>query len=103
MWSDIRIGPDLLGATRMRHRTAAGGADLLGVFPQISRGEIRLARLPAGGALVELGLAELDLERALLGVDRDHVAVAQQPDRTAHRRFRPDMTNAEAARCARKP
>src|SRR5262245_9694783 len=98
MRSDIRIGPDLLGATRVRHGTAARIADLLGVFPQITRGEIHLARRPGGAALVELGLVELNLERALLGVDRDDVAVAQQPDRAAHGRFRPDMANAESAR-----
>src|SRR5215467_5631443 len=64
-WSDIRIGPDLLGATRMGHGTAARVADLLGVLPQIARGEIRLPRLPGGAPLVELGLGELDVERAL--------------------------------------
>ena len=38
--------------------------------------------------------------RALVGVDRDDVAVAQKRDRAADRRLRPDMADAEAARRA---
>jgi hypothetical protein len=45
-------------------------------------------------------LVELDIERAGGGVDDDHVAVAQQADRAADRRLRPDMADAEAARGA---
>src|ERR1700704_597379 len=100
--SDIRIGPGLCRAARMGHRTATRGADLLGIFPQISRSEVGLFRLPAFTALVELGLGELDVERAFVGVDLDDVTVAQQRDRSADRCFRPDMADAKAARRAGK-
>src|SRR5689334_15393919 len=86
----------------MRHRALLGIADRLRVFPERARLVFVLPRLPALAPLGELGLAELDLDRALLGVDRDHVAVAQQGDRPAHRRLRADMADAEAARRARE-
>src|SRR5262245_41034963 len=63
--SDIRIGPDLLGATRMRHGTAARRADLLGIFPKVPRAEIRLARLPAGAPRSEEHTSELQSLRHL--------------------------------------
>ena len=44
--------------------------------------------------------AELDVERALLGVEHDHVAVAQKRDRSANRGLRPDMADTESARRA---
>src|SRR5262249_2497356 len=93
----------LLGAARMRYGSAARVADLLGIFPQIARGEIRRPHLPAGAARVELGLVELDVERALVGVDVDDVAVADERNRAADGRLGPDMADAEAARCAGKP
>src|SRR5580658_322745 len=101
--SDIRIGPDLRGAARVRDRPAQRRTDLLGVFPQISGREIRLARRPAGATPIELGGIELHVERARMGVDLDDVAIAHQRDRPADRRLRPDMADAEAARRAREP
>src|SRR5712691_5839653 len=98
--SDIRIAPDLCRPAGMGDGTATRGAHLLGVFPQIARGELGLFRLPGLTALVELGLAQPDGERALLRVELDDVAVLEVRDRTAHRRFRPDMADAEAACCA---
>ena len=60
------------------------------------------ARLPAPGAVRELGRGELDVERAGLGVDVDDVAVLEQADRAADRRLGADMADAEAARGARE-
>src|SRR6185503_21095101 len=37
------------------------------------------------------------------GVDRDDIALPQEPDRTTLRRFGAHMTDAETARCAREP
>src|SRR5262249_937602 len=65
--SNIRIGLGFGGAAGMGHGAATRGPDLLGVFPQIARGAIRLSRRPAGTALVELGLVEPDVERAIDG------------------------------------
>src|SRR6185312_2612602 len=77
-----------------------GVAHRLGVFPDRARLVLVAARLPALAPLGQLGLAQLDRDGALLGVDRDHVAVLQQRDRPAHRGLRPDMSDAEAARRA---
>src|SRR6185437_9199045 len=69
----------------------------LRVFPQGARLIVVLARLPGLAPRRQLGIAELDIERARLGIDGDDVAVAQQADRAADRRFRADMADAEAA------
>ena len=45
-------------------------------------------------------LRQVDVERALLAVELDDVAVAQQRDRAADCGFRADMADAEAARAA---
>src|SRR5262245_21299041 len=95
--SDVRIARLLDRPAGMGHRARARGSHLLGVLPQISRGEFRRARLPCLGARLELSLAELDVERALDGVDGDDVAVAHMRDRPADGGLRTHMTNAEAA------
>ena len=56
-----------------------------------------LARLPFGPALRQFLVGEFHVDGALDGVDRDDVAVLEQPDRAAHGRLRPDMADAEAA------
>src|SRR5262245_21689609 len=95
--SDVRIARLLDRPARMGHRARARGSHLLGVLPQISRGELRRARLPCLGARLEFSLAELDVEGALDGVDGDDVAIAHMRDRPADRGLRTHMTNAEAA------
>src|SRR5260221_10036300 len=90
---DMRLG---LGAG-MGHGALLGVADGLRVFPQGARLVVVPARLPFLAARRQLGIAELDTERAGLGVQGDDVAVAQQPDRTADRRLGSDMADAEAA------
>src|SRR5258705_9037368 len=61
---------------------------------------VGLARLPFGSALSQLRIGQLYVKCPDVGVDLDDVAVAQQRDRAADRRFRPDMADAEAARRA---
>src|SRR5258706_11332002 len=95
--SKIRVAVDLGLGAGMRHRALLGVADRLGVAPQRARLVLVLARLPRLLALGQLGVAELDIERARLGVDRDHVAVLQERDRSADRGLRPDMADAEAS------
>src|SRR5258705_5748491 len=58
---------------------------------------VGLARLPFGFALSQLRIGQLYVKCPDVGVDFDDIAVAQQRDRAADRRFRPDMADAEAA------
>src|SRR6516165_11445071 len=60
-------------------------------------------RLPRPVPLGQLGIAQCYVDRALLCVDRDRLAVADQTDRPADRGLRPDMADAEAVRGAREP
>ena len=52
-------------------------------------------RLALARTLLQLGFRQLDFERSFIGVDFDHVTVAQEPDRPAERRLRPDMADTE--------
>src|SRR5215469_14813810 len=94
---DIGVYMGLRFASRMGDGALLGVAHRLGVAPERPRLVVMAARLPRLAALGQLALAEIDLERALLGVEADDVAVLQQADRAAHRRLRPDMADAEAA------
>src|SRR5260221_2463446 len=89
-----------LGGAGVGHGALLGVADGLGVAPEGAVLVFVLARLPGLAAGRQLGVAEGDLDGALIGVDGDEVAVAQQRDGAADRRFRPDMADAEAARRA---
>src|SRR3972149_181457 len=95
--SAIRITRLLARPARMGHRAIDGRTHLLGVFPQITGTEFGLARLPLRLALGEFVIRKLDVDRALVGIEFDDVAVADQGDRPADRRLRPDMADAEAA------
>src|SRR5438128_2638030 len=95
--SDVRIARLLGRSAGMGHRALARRPNLLEVFPQVAGSEFGAPRLPRLGAGVELSLGELDLEGALLGVEGDDVAVANQRDRPADGGFRAHMADAEAA------
>src|SRR5271154_2915785 len=69
--SDVGVAVGLGLAAGMGHRALLGVADGLGVAPQGARLEVVLARLPGLLARGQLGVAELDVERARHGVDRD--------------------------------
>src|ERR1700675_1915217 len=86
----IRITRLLGTAARMGYRAIARRSDLLGVFPQIARRIFLGSRLPGLGAGSKLAVAQLDVERALLGIEFDDVAVANEPDRAAHGGLRHD-------------
>src|SRR3984957_674722 len=96
----IRITRILGTAARMGHRAITRRPDLLGIFPQIARPIFLGARLPGLGAGGKLGVAQLDVQRALLGIELDDVAVTKKPDRTTHGGLRPDMADAKTARRA---
>src|SRR4029079_17116057 len=100
--SNVRITLFLPRPAGMRHRTVDGGTHLLGVLPQIAGAVIVLARLPLRLALGEFLGGAFHVERTLHRIDLDDVAVADQPDRAADRRLRPDMADAEPARGARE-
>src|SRR5215469_10455758 len=84
----------------MHDRALFGIADGLGIAPDRARLIFGLLGLPGLAAACELGGAQLDIERALGGVDLDDVAILQQADWPADRRLRTDMADAEAARAA---
>src|SRR5688500_12799880 len=92
-----RLLPD---RTRMRHRAGARRRDRLAVAPDRAGLVLREARLPRGLALRQLVVRQLDLDRALVSVDLDDIAILQQANRSADRRFRRDVADAEAARRA---
>src|SRR5262245_13035507 len=100
--SDVRIALFLNRPARVGDGAAARRSDLLGVFPQITGGELFGARLPVARPLFELAFGQLDVERARDRVDLDDVAVTQQADGSTDRRFRPDMADAKTAGGARE-
>src|SRR5689334_7249806 len=102
MLLDVRIARRLGHSARMGQCAVARWSDLLGVFPQVTGSEFGSARLPILRAPIELSLAELDVERAALRIERDDVTVAHERDRAANRRLRTDMADAKAARGAGK-
>src|SRR5205807_8685442 len=97
---DIGVDVALLFGSRMGDRSSLGIADLLRVSPQCSGLIIGFARLPGAAAFIQLGVAELDSDPSRLGIDGNDVAIAQQRDRTADRRLRAYMADAEAAGAA---
>src|SRR5215475_232541 len=91
----VRITLFLGSAARMCDRATNGGAHLLGVFPQVTGSKFAFARLPCALAPGELLDRKFDIERALHRVDLNDVAIADEADRAADRRFRTDMTDTE--------
>src|SRR3974390_1432408 len=98
MLLNVRITHRLSRSTRMGQCAVARRSNLLGVFPQITGSEFRGARFPFFRTPIKLSFAELDVERAALGIERDDVAVANERYRPADRRLGTDMPQPEAAR-----
>src|ERR1700690_1270887 len=94
---DIRIARLLARPAGMGDRAFDGRPYLLSVFPQITGAEFGLTRLPLGLALGQFVGRKLDIDGALLGIELDDVAVADERDRPADRRLRPNMADAKAA------
>src|SRR5262245_51365711 len=84
----------------MRDRAAPGRPDLTRILGENARRVDRLARLPRGLAPGQLIGGKLDVDHALLRVDHDDIAVAQEADRPGVRRLGPDMPDAKPARRA---
>src|SRR5579885_1345738 len=95
--TDIRVDMGLRLAARMGDRAFLGVAHGRSIAPERAGLIVVAARLPGLAALGELAVAEVDGERALLGVQADDVAVLQEPDRPADGRLGADMADAEAA------
>src|ERR1700730_6482105 len=95
--SDVRITLFLVRAAGLCYGPSHCRPNLLGIFPERARRVISLARAPFGFAFRELCVAQFYVKGSDDGIDLDDVAVLQQPDRSAHSRFRPDMADAEAA------
>src|ERR1043166_5501956 len=96
--SHVRIARLLGRSARMGDGTVERRPDLLGVLPQITRGELSLPRLPILAPPLQLLCGELHIQRAFFGIDLDEAAVAREADRPAHRGLRADVPDAEAAR-----
>src|SRR5512138_1870860 len=100
---DVRIALLLVRTTRMGHSPVHRRPNLLGIFPQRTRRVVSLSGQPFGFTFGEFGVGQLYVKGPGLGVDLDNVTILQQGDRTAHGRFRPDMSDAEAAGSAGEP
>src|SRR5690349_5088602 len=96
-FSDVRIDMSFRLAARMGDGSLLGIAHGLGVAPDRARLIVMLARLPGLAPRYHFAFADRDADDALLGIDGDHVAILDQPDRAADGGFRPDMADAEAA------
>ena len=97
MTLDVRIARLLGRPAGMGHRARARGPTCWAYFHKYPEVKSGLARLPCLGARLELSLRELDVERALHGIDGDDVAVAHMRDRAADGGLRTHMADAEAA------
>src|SRR3984893_8671056 len=98
--SHVRIARLLGRSARMGDGAIERRSDLLGVLPQITRGELFLPRLPILAPPLQLLCGELHIQRAFFRVDLDDVAIAQQRDRPADRGLRADVADAEPERRA---
>src|SRR5579871_4825968 len=100
--SDVRITQLLVRPAGVGYSSGYRRTNLLGVLPQRTRRMVSRARPPFGLALGQFRLSQLYVKDPGDRVDLDDVAVLEQRNRTANGSFRPDMADAEAARCARK-
>src|SRR5215470_8039421 len=100
--SDVRIAPLFRRCARMGHGARPRRTHLLGVFPQATRAELAVAWLPLRLAPAQFLVGQANVQASSLSVDVDDVAVAQEPDWPADRRFRPDVADTEPARRAGK-
>src|SRR5262245_14995340 len=82
----------------MSHSAEMCRAHKLCVFPDSPAVVIRLARLPGGTACCPFGIGQHHVDGALLCIDHNPVAVAQQRDWSADGRLGSDMPDAKAAR-----
>src|SRR5579883_1478693 len=98
----IRVTVAFRPGAGMGNGALLGVADGLRIAPDRTRLILGLPRFPRLAAARELGSAQLDVERALGGIDFDDIAVLEQTDRAADCGFGADMTDAEAARAARE-
>src|SRR5688572_23327391 len=78
--SDIRIAVCFFRAARMSYSPVTGRPDRLCIFPYRARLIVGLARFPTFCPLRQFRFRQRHLDRALGGIDRDDVAILQQPD-----------------------
>src|SRR5262245_42513982 len=67
--SDVRIAILLRSGARMGHGAGERRTDLLGVFPQATRAELAIARLPLRLTSTQFLVGQANVERSGLGVD----------------------------------
>src|SRR3569623_3099845 len=92
---DIRILLLLALCARVGQRALACRPHVLGILPDRARAILGLARRPALLALGEFVLANVHGNLSRGRIESDDVAILDQGDRTAHRRFRADVADTE--------
>ena len=77
----------------VQNSALCSGGDQLRVSREVTGGDFRLSGLPLGSALGKLVVGNHQGDRVVRDVDFDHVALLDQSDRTADRRFGRDVTD----------
>src|SRR5215475_8800344 len=98
--SEIRIALLFFERPRMGDGARRSRPHLLGVLPEITGREFPISRRPLSLAVSEFRVRKIDHQGPVLGIERDHVAVAQERDRPADRSFGAHVADAEATRGA---
>src|SRR5882724_9281168 len=78
----------------LEHRAPTGVRHHRRVARQPSSRVARLGSGPLTAARAQLGGGEIDIQSALREIDRDHVTITYEPDRTALGGFWRDVTDA---------
>src|SRR5262245_40322599 len=99
---NIRIANKFRLPARMSDGAVARRTYLIRKLPQRSTGVGIERRLPCRSPLFECGRIDLEIERTVLGVHHDDIAVLNEADRAADGGLRTHMADAEAARGARE-
>ena len=73
----------------VRHADFRGVLDVLDVFVERAARVLEGRGFPVRFAFGEFGVGNIDVDDALLGVDRDHVVAVNKRDRAAFVSFRP--------------
>src|SRR5215469_6234584 len=97
--SNIGVAAHLFGGAGRGNCPVARGPDIFRITPQRARTEGARFRLPRLATYGKLGVGQFDVQRAVLGIDGDDIAVAQERDWSTVSRLRSDVADAQAPCC----